>query len=147
MKVILNKDSENMGKIGDIIIVADGYARNFLIPRGMAMPFNPSNLKSVQTIIAQKRKKLEKIKNEAIDLAKRIEGEEFTIKVKVGEKDKMFGSITSQDIQNLLKEKGYEIDKKRVQLTEVIKTIGIHKVNIKLYHDVIAGLTLNVVKE
>lgn len=147
MKVILKQDVESVGTIGDIVEVKNGYARNYLIPQGIALEATPSNLKRIE----QEKKTLELQKNRekkaAEQLANKLNNVSVTISVSVGEEDKLFGSVTSQDIVDALKEKGFEIDKRKVILDEPIKVLGIYSVPIKLHSDVEAKVKVWVVKK
>jgi len=147
MKVILRQDYEALGKVGEVVNVKDGYARNFLIPKRIAVMANSHNVK----LLEQEQRMLERRKNKehhkAEELAKELEKVSLTATVAVGEEDRVFGSVTAQTIADLLKEKGYEIDKRKVQLEEPIKALGIYSVSIKLYTDVEAKVRVWVVKE
>lgn len=147
MKIILRQDYNPLGKIGDIITVKDGYARNFLIQKHIAVSASPKNVK----ILEEERKILEhrqdKDKHQAEKLAKELEKVSLTAAVSVGEEDRVFGSVTAQTIADLLKEKDYDIDKRKVQLEEPIKALGIYTVSVKLYADVEAKVRIWVVKE
>ena len=148
MKIILRKDFENLGSAGDIKDVKDGYARNFLIPKGIAGIASPSNLKAFEEIRKQQARKI----NKEIDNAKKVSGKidnfTLTVKVKTGEEDKVFGSVTSQIIHDRLIENGFDnIEKRRILLKEPIKTLGEHIVDIKLHNTVFAKLKVNVIKE
>lgn len=147
MKVILRKDFEQLGKIGDIVTVKDGYARNFLIPRQIAYEATKSALKAIEVEKENYKKRIEKEKVEASKLALELEKVSVTIPVKVGEDDKLFGSVTSQMIADYLKEKGYEIDKRKIELEEPIKTLGIYEVNVKLHPEVATKVKVWVVRE
>ncbi|OGW17684.1 MAG: 50S ribosomal protein L9 [Nitrospinae bacterium RIFCSPLOWO2_12_FULL_45_22] len=147
MKVVLNKDIGDLGKAGSIIEVAEGYARNYLIPRRLALEATTKNL---QTFQYQQRMELEKIrkkKGEAEALARKIEEISLTIPAKTGEKDRVFGSITTKDIAMALENEGVEIDKKKILLEDPIKSLGIYTIPIKLHPEVTANLRLWVVKE
>ncbi|NWF52289.1 MAG: 50S ribosomal protein L9 [Nitrospirae bacterium] len=147
MKVILKEDIKHLGKMGQVVEVADGYARNFLIPKGLVVEASAKNIKSLEhekRIIEEKAKKL---KNSAQDLASRIASLTITIKSKAGEEGKLFGSITTMDIVESLKKEGIEIDKKMVFLGEPIKRIGSYTVSIKLYTDISAPLNIQVIEE
>ncbi|RMG99812.1 MAG: 50S ribosomal protein L9 [Aquificota bacterium] len=147
MKVILIQDLEGYGTFGDVITVKDGFARNYLIPRGMALPATESNLKHVQSILQQRARKLQREKEKAQELAKKIEGLIVEIARKVGEKGKLFGSVTASDIANALKEKGYEIDRKKIMLKTPIKDIGINTVSIRLHPEVMVNIKVHVKPE
>ena len=147
MKVILTSDVQSVGKQGDIMDVKDGLARNFLLPKKLAIKATAGNLKLWEQKSSSLRKKEDKIKTEASSLASKVEGTKITIPVKVGEEEKIFGSVTTQSISDALSELGYEISKKQIDLEHPIKTLGTHEVAIKLYHDVSANISVDVVEE
>ncbi len=147
MKVILKEDVKNLGTMGQIVNVADGYARNFLVPKGLAIEANPKNIKSMEHIKRTINEKAKKIKNSAQELADKISKMKFVIKSKAGEEGKLFGSVTSMDIAELLKSEGIEIDKKKIYLEEPIKRLGIYTIGIKIHPEVSAQLNLEVVAE
>ena len=147
MELILRDDVEKLGRRGEVVKVAEGYGRNFLLPRGLALVVNEAN----KAMIAKERKaheaKLAKEKVEFQSLADRIGSLRFVAPRKVGENDVLYGSVTSGDIAEFLKGKGIEIDKRKVQLEEPIKHLGDHEVKIKLHPEVVATLKLMVSKE
>jgi large subunit ribosomal protein L9 len=147
MEIVLTKDYEELGKAMDVINVKEGFARNFLFPRGIAVPATEGNRKKVAEAkrIAEIRE--EKKNKEARQLAKKIEQVPCTIPVKVGEEDKIFGSVTAQEIADFLKKEGFDIEKRQVDLEEPIKQLGVYSVRITLYRDVDARLKVWVVKE
>lgn len=147
MKVILRKDIEQLGKVGQLVDVKDGYALNYLIPRGFAYVAVKGNVKAIveEKKILEKRD-LQELKN-AQQLASDLEKISVTIPVQVGEEDKIFGTVTSQMIADSLSEKGYEIDKRKIDLDETIKTLGIYTANIKLHPSVNAKIKVWVVRE
>lgn len=147
MKVILRKNFDQLGKIGDLVEVKDGYARNFLLPRQIAYIATKGNIRSLEEEKLQLAKKEVKELEAAKILAAEIENVSITIPVKVGEEDKIFGSVTSQMIADALKEKSYEIDKRKIDLDEPIKALGIYSVNVKLHNDVTAVVKTWVVRE
>lgn len=147
MKVILRKDTEKLGIAGDIVDVKDGYARNFLIPKGVALKADKKNIQLLESEKKQQTVKLSKDKKEAELLAEQLNKVSCTATMNVGEEDKVFGSVTSQNIADLLKDQGIEIDKKKVVLTEPIKALGIYTIPIKLHSEVEAKIKLWVVKE
>ena len=147
MKILLREDYEGLGEAGETINVKDGFARNFLIPRGVAYIATEQNQKRYKNDIKQKSWQVERDKHKAEELAKKLESVSCTISVQVGEEDKLFGSVTSQNIADSLKEQGYEVDKKKIQLEEPIKSLGIYSVVIKLHPDVDASVKVWVVKE
>jgi large subunit ribosomal protein L9 len=147
MEVILREDVEKLGRRGDVVKVAEGYGRNFLLPRGMAMAVTDAN----KVLIAKERKAYElrmaKEKAEFQAVADRINGLRFVAPRKVGENDVLYGSVTSGDIAEFLKTKGLEVDKRKVLLDEPIKTLGDHDVRVKLHPEVVAVLKVMVSKE
>ena len=146
MKVILTEDIPKLGKMGDLIQIKDGYARNYLIPKNLAVPANPQNIKALEHQKTLLKQKQNRIKREAEKLAQKIEKVSCTISKAAGEEDKLFGSVTSLDIEKSLKEEGIKIDRKKILLEEPIKTLGIYKVPIKLHPEVTANLKVWVVK-
>ncbi len=147
MEVILREDVDKLGQRGEVVKVAEGYGRNFLLPRGLAMAVNDAS----KAMVARERKaweaKAAKEKAEFESLAQRIGALRFIAPRKVGENDALYGSVTSGDIGEFLKSKGIEIDKRKVQLEEPIKKLGEHEVKIKLHPEVSATLKLLVSKE
>jgi large subunit ribosomal protein L9 len=147
MKIILKEDLESLGKCGDVIQVKDGYARNYLFPKNLAIPATKGNLSSIEEITRQKKFRDEKKKKGEEKLKSDLEKISITAEVKVGEEDRVFGSVTSQNIAELLKEQGFEIDKRRIDLEEPIKALGVYTVPVKIHGDVVANLKLWVVKQ
>ena len=148
MKVLLKKDFDLLGAAGDIKEVKDGYARNYLIPHGIAAPATASNIKSFEEIKKQKRRKIEKETKDAKVIASRIEMAPITVKVKTAEEGRIYGSVTAQMIHDVLEEKGVTgIDRKKIVVPEHIKTLGEYEVDIKLYTGVTAKLKVSVEKE
>jgi large subunit ribosomal protein L9 len=148
MKIILRKDFEQIGSEGEIKEVKDGYARNFLIPKGIAVAATVSNIKTYEEIKRQQKRKFLKELDDAKKLSELLGKENIIIEVKTGEDDKAYGSVTSQMIFDELMKKGYgHIERKKIVLKEHIKTIGEHDVQVKLHSNVIANLRVTVVKE
>ena len=148
MKVILKSDNELLGDEGQIVEVRDGYARNYLIPNGLAIQATPSNLKNFEEIRKQRRRKIEKQMEESRSLADKIASALVTIKVKSGEEGRIFGSVTAQMIHDELVAAGFEgVDRKKIIIKEAIKSLGQHAIDVKLQHAVIATLNVNVVDE
>jgi len=147
MKIILRKNFEQLGKIGDVVEVKDGYARNFLIPRGVAAVATKGNIRALEEEKAQKAKKLAKALEDAKALAEKLSSTSISIPVKVGEEEKIFGSVTAQMISDALKEKGFEIDKRKIDIKEPIKSLGIYDVVVKVYPSVDATVKTWVVRE
>jgi large subunit ribosomal protein L9 len=147
MEVILREDVDKLGRRGEVVKVTEGYGRNFLLPRGLALVVNEAN----KAMIAKERKshelRMAKEKAEFQAVADRINGIRFVAPRKVGENDILYGSVTSGDIADFLKGKGVEIDKRKVQLEEPIKKLGEHEVQVKLHPEVSARLKVLVTKE
>jgi large subunit ribosomal protein L9 len=147
MKVILRKDFESLGHIGDVIDVKEGYARNFLIPRKIAYTALEGNLKALEDEKKSIARKSEKELHAAEAVSSELEKVSVTIPVQVGEEDKIFGSVTAQMIADALKEKSFDIDKRKIEIEEPIKTLGIYNVNVKLHSNVGASIKVWVVRE
>jgi large subunit ribosomal protein L9 len=147
MKVVLKDDIKNVGKMGQIVDVADGYARNYLVPRGLAVEANTKNLKSLEHEKKIIQEKAKKIINSAQTLSDQISTMTLMIKVKAGDEGKLFGAVTSMDIAELLKNEGIEIDKKKIFLDEPIKRLGSYSVNIKIHPEISTNLNIQVVEE
>ena len=147
MEVILREHVEHLGERGQIVKVADGYARNYLLPRKLALPATEGNKKHVERErrIMETRETEEKEAAQAI--ASRLELVDLTIARRVGETEQLYGSVTAADIADLLKTKGFEVDRRKLILPEAIKTLGDHSVPLKLHREVTVTLTLHVVKE
>ena len=147
MQVILRQGIDNLGKPGDVVTVRPGYARNYLLPRGLAYEATPGNLKR----IAQERSRLEAAENErreaAQGIATKLEEVSLTFSARVGEEGKLFGSVTAAQIADLLAEKGFEIDRRKIALREHIKEVGEHTVPVRLRGELVAELTLKVSAE
>jgi len=147
MEVILREHVDNLGKRGEIVKVADGYARNYLLPRKLALPATDANRKHVERErrIVETREAQEKGQAEAI--AVRLAALEITITRRVGETDQLYGSVTAADIAEFLKDKGFEVDRRKIILPEPIKSIGSHDVPLKLHREVTVPLKVQVLKE
>jgi large subunit ribosomal protein L9 len=147
MEVILREDIEKLGNRGEVVKVAPGYARNFLIPKRLAVLATESNKKIVEQERQAHLRKEAKLVGEAQDLAKIMSGVSVTITQKAGENDQLFGSVTSKDVADALAAKGYTIDRRKVQLDEPIKQLGEFKVPVRLHKEVTAEVTVVVAKE
>ena len=147
MEVILREHVDNLGTRGEIVKVADGYARNYLLPRKLALPATDANRKHVERErkIVEGREAQEKGQAEAI--AARLAALEITITRRVGETEQLYGSVTASDIADFLKDKGFEVDRRKIILPEPIKTIGGHDVPLKLHREVTVPLKVQVLKE
>ena len=147
MELILREDVNTLGRRGDVVKVADGYARNYLLPRGLAMAVTDTNKAMIDKEKKAHAARMAKEKAEFETLSGRIAGLRFIAPRKVGENDQLYGSVTSGDVGEFLKGKGIEIDKRKVQLEDPVKTLGEHEVKIKLHPEVVATLKLLVTKE
>ncbi len=148
MEVILNQDMDKLGKAGSIIRVKDGFARNFLIPNGLAIPATAVSLKRLEQDKEKKILQLEKVKKEFESLKVRLAGLSLTIPALTQEEgDKLYGSISEQDITAVLKEEGFDIDKNLIMLDEPIKSLGIYEIPVKLHPEVTAKIKIWVVKK
>lgn len=148
MKVILLQDVKSLGKKGEIVNVNDGYARNFILPKKLGVEANNKNLNELKL----QKKKEEKIAQENLDAAKqlkeKIEAGKVVLSIKVGEGGRTFGSVSSKEIAAAVKDQmGLDVDKKKIQLKETIKTLGMHPVPVKLHTEVTAELKVSVVEE
>jgi large subunit ribosomal protein L9 len=147
MELILRDDVDKLGRRGDVVKVKDGYARNFLLPRGLGMPVTVANKAMIEKERRAHEARLAKEKAEFESLAARIGGLRFVAPRKVGENDVLYGSVTAGDVAEFLKTKGIEIDKRKVHLDEPIKHLGEHEVKVKLHPEVTASVRLLVTKE
>ena len=147
MEIILREDIDNLGQRGQVVKVASGYARNFLLPRRLAVAANESNKNIVEQERQAHLRKEAKQHADAADLGKLMGAVEITIAQKAGENDQLFGSVTAADIVVALEKQGYTIDRRKVQLEEPIKTLGDFKVAVRLHKDVTVELPVRVVKE
>ena len=147
MEIILREYVENLGERGEIVKVAPGYARNYLLPRKLALPATPGNRKHVERerSIVEARETQEKSQVQA--LAARLAAVDLTIPRRVSDTDQLYGSVTAADIVALLKEKGFEVDRRKLILLESIKAIGDHEVRLRLHREVTVVLTVHVVRE
>ena len=144
MEIILNQDIPKLGYKGDVVAVKSGYARNFLIPKGIAVIANSSNKKMNSEILKQQANKLAKRKDDAQSLANRLAATDVSISVKTGTSGKIFGSVTTLQIANILKEKGFDLDRRVITLTEPIKEVGTHIAHVECYKDISAEVTITV---
>lgn len=147
MDVILLESVEGLGDRGDRVHVARGYARNFLVPKKLALPATSAGARMFEEHERAARKRSEKDQRAAQKLAKQLEELAVTITAQVGEDEKLFGSVTTQDIAEAVREKGFEIDKRQVMLEEPLKVLGVYRVDVKLYQDVSATLKVWVAKQ
>jgi len=144
MQIILKENIDGLGQIGDLVSVKAGYARNYLIPRSLATLANTRNVKELEHQKRQMERKLQLVTQQANILKEKIEGVTCAFELRAGEEGKLFGSVTSQEIAGKLSEAGIDIDRKKIQLQEPIKTLGDHEVSIKLEAGVIAQAKVSV---
>ena len=146
MKVILMQDIKGVGKKDEVINASDGYARNFLFPKKMAVEANTENMAKLKGRNDSKQHKKDVQKQEALDISKKLENITLTLKVKAGENGKIFGGVSAKDIADAFeKQHNIKIDKKKVDLKETIKTLGVHTVSIKLFEGVIGKIKVDVI--
>lgn len=144
MKVILTEDVKALGKKGDVKEVAEGYGRNYLIPRKLAVPANKENMTNLEKDIKRQEAREEKLRHGAQELAEKINGKILAMQVKTGGAGKLFGSVTNADIAGLLSTQGIDIDKRKIETAEAVKAVGDYQVVLKLYPGVQAEFTLKV---
>lgn len=147
MKVILRENVETLGQIGDVVEVKNGFARNYLIPKKIAYAAVKGSVRALEEDKKRHEKKKRQEMTAAEALAADLEKVSVTIPVQVGEEDKIFGTVTTQMITDALKEKGYEIDKRKVEIEEPIKSLGIYGINVKLHQNVNVKIKVWVVRE
>ena len=147
MKVILKEDVQNLGQQGDVVEVKSGYARNYLMPQKLAILFTKQQKKSIEEAQRVEERKLEREKDQLESVLKQVEDLSLSLKMQSEEDSKLFGSVTKLDIVKLLEENGIIVDKKYVDLSSPIKTLGEHKVNIMFTKEMSASFTLTVEKE
>jgi large subunit ribosomal protein L9 len=147
MNIIMRKHVENLGNFGDVVKVAEGYARNYLIPRGLAVVASPANIGQLNAEKEAFVRKEKLRKDKAEKYKAELDALKLSFAKKAGEDERLFGSVTSHDIEEAIKQKGFKVDKKEIILKEPIKTIGLHTVSVKLHPEVIANITIDVTKE
>ncbi len=146
MKIILTQDIKNLGFKDDVVVVKDGYGRNFLIPHGKAKLATDGALKMLAEDLRQREFKLDKLRKDAESMAAKLNGLSVTIHTKAGASGKIFGSVTSLQIANALKEQGYDVDRRKL-VSDDIKMIGTYEANVNLFKDISATITVEVVAE
>jgi large subunit ribosomal protein L9 len=147
MEVILKEDVAKLGSRGDVVKVAEGYGRNFLLPRKLAIAANEGNKKVIEQMRAAALRRSAKEKAQAEELSKQFDGISVTFARRAGEQDQLFGSVTSADIGEALEKKGFNIDRRKIQLHEPLKSLGEFTVPVKLHKDVTAHLKVVIEKE
>jgi large subunit ribosomal protein L9 len=144
MKMILRDDVKDLGRAGETVSVADGYARNYLLPKKLAVLANTSNLKRLEQEVNGKKGRERRMLRDTQYMAEKLAAQPVVIETNVGEAGKLFGSVTAADIEQVLTQKGFEIDKRKIELEEPIKAVGTYTVTIKLHADVTAQITVLV---
>ena len=147
MKVILTKDIESLGNEGDVISVKPGFARNFLLPKGLAINFSSNQLTKIENQLKQQEHKIEREKETLSDILTQISGLEVSIKAKSEDNERLFGSVTKADIEQLLLEHNIQIDKKYIDLKSPLKTLGLHEVGVKFNSELSGSFKVNIEKE
>jgi len=147
MEVILREDVDKLGSRGQLVKVTPGYARNFLLPKRLAVPATEANKKIIEQERQAHLRREAKLVADAGDLAKMMADLSVTIAQKAGENDQLFGSVTSKDIAEALEKQGYTIDRRKIALEEPIKTLGDFKVPVRLHREVTAEISVHVIKE
>jgi large subunit ribosomal protein L9 len=147
MKVFLKEDVKSLGKMGEVVNVAEGYARNYLIPQKLAVEANTKNVKEFEHQKRTLKEKADKLKDTSKAFADKLSSVTLTIKAKAGEEDKLFGSVTNMDIAEALKSAGYEIEKKKVHLEEPIKRLGKYTAEVKIHPEITAKVTVQVISD
>jgi large subunit ribosomal protein L9 len=147
MELILREDIENLGSRGEVVKVAPGYARNFLLPKRLAVVANASNKKIVDQERDAHLRRDAKLQSEAADLGKLLSAVTVTIKQKAGEEGHLFGSVNAKDIADALEKQNFTIDRRKIQLDDPIKQVGEYKIPVKLHKDVTAEISVNVAAE
>ncbi len=147
MEVILLEDVPNLGRRGEKVGVKDGYARNYLLPRKLALPATPSGLKMLKEEERRRAVREMKMHREAEELAKALSKTSCEVEVQVGEDDRVFGAVTSADIAEVLAKQGFDIDKRKVILDEPLKALGVYTIPVRLYKDVEAKVKVWVIKK
>jgi len=144
MDIILMENVKGLGQIGDVVSVKPGYSRNYLIPKGLAVEANQGNLKELEHHKRQLSRKAQKLSKEAADIKARIEALECVFSLRASEEGKLFGSVTSMELETAMAEQGVEIDRRKIQLDQPIKTLGEHVIDIKLNAGANASLKVRV---
>jgi large subunit ribosomal protein L9 len=147
MKIILLKEVETLGQYGDVVDVKKGFARNKLVPQKLAMPCTPSNMKVMEELKKRNSQKEKKHRDEALKFKEQLEKISLTFPIYVGEDGKLFGAVTSLDIEKLLKKEKIDVDKKDITLPEHIKELGVYPVEVRIHSDIAATVKLWVVSE
>lgn len=144
MEVILREDVEHLGAMGDVVKVKPGYARNYLLPRGIAVTANRKNVSEIEHQKRLVEAKRETERKAALGVADQVDGLVLEIAARAGEEEKLYGSVTNIDIEKLLRARGISVDRRRIDLTDPIKKLGTYRITVGIAHDVKATITLKV---
>lgn len=147
MEIILRETIDNLGRAGEVVKVADGYARNYLLPRKLAYPATPGNVKVIEFERRSLLRREAKQKEDAEKLQQMLESVEITIRRKVGEQDTLYGSVTNSDVAEELEKKGFQVEKRKIHMDDHIKTVGEFSIPVRLFKDVTAHVRLKVEPE
>ncbi len=147
MKVILVEDVEKLGVLGDVVEVARGYARNYLFPRALAIEANDTNMKALEVRKRKREKQEAKLREEMKEAAEKINGLSPTIVMQAGEEDKLFGTVTTEQVAEAFSLEGITLDKKQIEIPEPIKKLGVYQINVKLHPEITASPKIWVVKK
>ncbi len=147
MKVILQENIDSLGYVGDVLDVANGYARNYLIPRQKALEANPRNVRALEHAKRVTAHKAKKVEHEVQELARKLSGVSLTFPVQTGKDDKLFGAITMKDLEAGLSAEGFDVDRRKIQLANPLKELGTFTIGIKLHRDIIANVSVSLVKQ
>ncbi|MDP4199028.1 MAG: 50S ribosomal protein L9 [Bacteroidota bacterium] len=147
MKVILREEVTKLGNPGDAVTVRDGFARNYLVPRGLAYVATSGALKKIEHEMRLRARVIERERMSATEFAQKLEGVTVTIPMRVGEEDRLYGSVTGQMISDSIGNQGYEIDRRAIVLADPIRTLGVHEVAVHLKHGVVGKIRVNVIAE
>ena len=147
MKIILRADVENLGRLGDVVTVKAGYGRNYLLPQGLAMLVTPGNIKAFELERKKLQARMDALRSTAEELASKLEGLVLEIFMRVGDNNKLYGSVTTSIIGDALAAQGIDVDRRRILIDQPIRTLGDHPIRVRLHADVIADLTVKVVSE
>lgn len=147
MKVILQENIDSLGYVGDVLDVADGYARNFLLPRQKALEANPRNVKALEHAKRVTAHKAKKVEHDIQALATKLSGVALTFPVQTGKEDKLFGSITTKDLEAGLSAEGFDVDRRKIQLANPLRELGTFSVGVKLHRDIVANVSVSLVKQ
>lgn len=147
IEVILRDDVPSLGRTGDVVKVRDGYARNYLLPKGLAYPATEANKQRIAREAATRAQRRQAERSEAETLAEQLGTIQLTFRVKVGEEDQLFGSVTAQDIQRALDAQGFHVEKRKIELTHPLRELGEFEVPVRLHPDVRPALRVAVVRE